>query len=113
MSKTNGPNIARIVYDSYPHSDLLPIDPNTDCRDLRTVMHRVWGDDIGDSLFRFLVVEIVEGGEGTLNGAIRVVRRARDDVHAVLQGLIRARDTKERPREPVKDSPPGSSQHEG
>ena len=39
MPKTNGPNIARIVYDSYPHSDLLPIDPDTDCRDLRLLMH--------------------------------------------------------------------------
>ena len=92
MPKTNGPNIARIVYDSYPHSDLLPIDPATDCHDLAALMHRVWGDDIGDSLFRFLVVEIVEGGEGTLSGAIRVVRRARDDVQAVLQGLIQARN---------------------
>ena len=32
MPKSNGPNIAGIVYDSYPHSDLLPIDPATDCR---------------------------------------------------------------------------------
>ena len=93
MTKNPGPNIARIVYDSYPHRDLLPIDPDTDCRDLRTLMHRVWGDGIGDSLFRFLVVEIIEGGEGTLSGAIRVVRRARDDVEAVLQALILARNT--------------------
>lgn len=83
-------NIARIVYDAYPHSDLLPIDPEGDCRDLRTLMHRAWDDDIGDSLFRFLVIEIVEGGESTLNGAIRVVKQARDDVEAVLQALIDA-----------------------
>ena len=92
MIKTQRPNLARIVYDAYPHSDLLPIDPDADCRDLRTLMHSVWGDGIGDGLFRFLVIEIVEGGEGTLNGAIRVVRRARDDVEAVLQGLIQARE---------------------
>jgi len=113
MPKTNGPNIARIVYDSYPHSDLLPIDPDNDCRDLRTLMRRVWGDDIGDSLFRFLVVEIVEGGEGTLSGAIRVVRQARNDVQAVLQGLIQAGNRKEHPREPVQGSPPGSGPHQG
>ena len=113
MPKTNGSNIARIVYDSYPHSDVLPIDPNTDCRDLRTLMHRGRSDDIGDSLFRFLLVEIVEGGEGTLDGAIRVVRRAKDDVQAVLQGLIRARNKKDHPREPVHGSPPASSQHQG
>jgi hypothetical protein len=94
MIKTQRPNLARIVYEAYPHSDLLPLDPGQDCRDLRTLMHRVLrddiGDGIGDGLFRFLVIEIVEGGEGTLGGAIRVVRRARDDVAAVLQALILA-----------------------
>ena len=92
MIKTQRPNLARIVYDAYPHSDLLPIDPEADCHDLRTLMHSVWGDGIGDGLFRFLVIEIVEGGEGTLAGAIRVVRQARDDVEAVLQGLMHARE---------------------
>ena len=69
------------------------IAPETDRHDLRTLMQRVWGDGIGDGLFRFLVIEMVEGGEGTLSGAIRVVRRARDDVEAVLQALILARNT--------------------
>ena len=90
--KTQRPNLARIVYDAYPHSDLLPIDPDADCCDLRTLKHRVWDDDIGDSLFRFLVIEIVEGGEGSLSGAIRVVRQARDDVEAVLEALLLARN---------------------
>ena len=91
--KSHRLNLARIVYDAYPHSDLLPIDPDADCRDLRTLMNRVWGDGVGDSLFRFLVIEMVEGGEGTVDGAIRVVRQARDDVEAVLQALILARNT--------------------
>jgi len=89
MPKNPGLNIARIVYDSYPHNDLLPIDPDQDCRDLQTLVKFVKDNDTGDGLFRFLVTEIVEGGEGTLAGAIRVVRRARDDVTAVLYGLIR------------------------
>jgi len=93
MIKTQRPNLARIVYEAYPNSDLLPLDPDADCRDLRTLMHRVWGDGVGDGLFRFLVIEMVEGGEGTLSGAIRVVTRARDDVEAVLQALILARNT--------------------
>jgi len=93
MIKTQQPNLARIIYEAYPHSDLLPLDPDADCHDLQTLMHRVWGDGIGDGLFRFLVIEMVEGGEGTLSGAIRVVRRARDDVEAVLQALIQARNT--------------------
>lgn len=87
MSKHSSLNIARLVYDAYPHSDLLPIDPEADCRDLPTLMRRVTNDDIGDSLFRFLVIEIVEGGESTLNGAIRVVHQARNDINAVLQAL--------------------------
>ena len=80
-------NIARIVYDAYPHADLLPIDPEQDCRTLQILLARVTGENIGDSLFKFMVVEIVEGGESTLAGAIRVLDRAKTDVEAVLQAL--------------------------
>lgn len=80
-------NIARIVYDAYPHSDLLPIDPDRDCRDLQSLLARVTGENIGDGLFTFMVVEIVEGGESTLAGAIRVLEQARVDVEAVLRAL--------------------------
>jgi hypothetical protein len=102
MIKTQRPNLARIVYEAYPHSDLLPLDPDSDCRDLRTLMHRVWGDGIGDGLFRFLVIEMVEGGEGTFSWAIRVITRARDDVEAVLQALIQARNTHMKKEEGVR-----------
>lgn len=102
-TKVPRPNLARIVYDSYPHSDLLAIDPDRDCRSLPALKDRVWDEDLGDSLFRFLVVEIVEGGQSSLEGAIRVVRQARDDVEAVLQGLIRAKNrngqSREQPRQ--------------
>ena len=88
MTKTKEEiNIARIVYDAYPHSDLLPIDPEQDCRTLRSLLDRVTGESIGDGLFKFVVVEIVEGGEGTLTGAIRVMEQAGADVEAVLQAL--------------------------
>jgi len=88
MQRTNKEiNIARIVYDAYPHADLLPIDPDQDCRCLQTLLSRVTGENIGDSLFRFMVVEIVEGGESTLDGAIRVLEQAKADVEAVLQAL--------------------------
>lgn len=83
-------NIARIVYDAYPHADLLPIDPEQDCRTLQTLLAKVTGENIGDSLFRFIVVEIVEGGESTLDGAIRVLQQAQADVEAVLQALREA-----------------------
>ena len=80
-------NIARIVYDAYPHADLLPIDPERDCRSPRDLLARVTGENIGDGLFSFMVVEIIEGGESTLNGAIRVMEQAKADVEAVLQAL--------------------------
>ena len=92
MPRVDVTNLAKIVYNAYPHSDLLPIDPEQDCRSLEGLMKKVSSEDIGDSLFRFLVVEIVEGGEGTLDGAVRVVRQARDDVQAVLDALIRAHE---------------------
>ena len=88
MTKTKQKiNIARIIYDAYPHADLLPIDPERDCRNLQTLLSKVTGENIGDGLFKFMVVEIVEGGESTMDGAIRVMERARKDVEAVLQAL--------------------------
>lgn len=80
-------NIAQLLYKAYPHSDLLPIDPGWDCGGLSALLERVTSQDIGDGLFRFMVVEIVEGGEGTLQGAIRVMERVKQDVVAVLQAL--------------------------
>ena len=83
-------NIARIVYDAYPHSDLLPVDPDTDCQNMEALLAKVTSDNIGDGLFKFIVTEIVEGGEGTLEGAIRVLEQAREDVESVLQALYAA-----------------------
>ena len=80
-------NIARVIYDAYPHADLLPIDPKQDCRSLQDLLAKVTSENIGDGLFKFMVVEVVEGGESTLDGAIRVMERAREDVEAVLQAL--------------------------
>jgi len=91
MTKTKKEiNIARIIYDAYPHVDLLPIDPEQDCRTLQTLLARVTGENIGDSLFKFMVVEIIEGGDRTLDGAIQVLERAKADVEAVLQSLREA-----------------------
>ena len=83
----NETNIARIIYDAYPHADLLPIEPDQDCRSLQSLLSKVTAENIGDGLFKFMVIEIVEGGESTLDGAIRVMERAREDVEAVLQAL--------------------------
>lgn len=80
-------NIARIIYGAYQHADLLPIDADKDCRSLQSLLARVTSENIGDGLFTFMVVEIIEGGESTLNGAIRVLEQAKADVEAVLQAL--------------------------
>jgi hypothetical protein len=87
MSPSRTPNLAKILYRSYPESDLLPLDPKQDCRNLQALHRKAMANDLGDTLFQFLVLEIVEGGGRTLAGAIRVVSRARDDVEAVLAGL--------------------------
>ena len=80
-------NLARLVYDAYPHSDLLPIDPEQDCSSLQSLLAKVTTENIGDSLFQFLIVEMVEGGESTLAGAIKVLEQAREDVDTVITQL--------------------------
>ncbi len=91
MTKTKKEiNIARIIYDAYPNADLLPIDPEQDCRNLQALLAKVTCENIGDGLFRFIVVEIIEGGESTVDGAIRVMEWARENVEAVLQALREA-----------------------
>ena len=80
-------NLARVVYDAYPHSDLLPIDPEQDCSSLQSLLAKVTTENIGDSLFQFLIVEMVEGGESTLDGAIKVLEQAREDVDTVIAQL--------------------------
>ena len=80
-------NLAKILYDAYSHSDLLPIDPQTDLKDLKTLHRKVTSTNIGDGLFTFLVIELGEGN-GTLDEAIRLLRQAHRDIEAVLQAVI-------------------------
>lgn len=87
-------NIAKVIYDAYPHADILPIDPEQDCRNLRKLLKKVTTENIGDGLFRFIVVEIVEGGESTLDGAVRVLTHAKEDLEVVL-GALRAASIKQ------------------
>lgn len=87
MPQSRKPNLARLIYQAYPHSDLLAIDPGQDCRSLNTLFKKVRTEALGDSLFRFIIVETVEGGQGTRSGAIRVLLRARQDIETVLHAL--------------------------
>ena len=83
-------NLALLIYDVYPHSDLLPVEPETDCKSMETLLAKVTYGDIWDDLFKFIVTEIVEGGEGTLEGAIQVIERGKEDMESVLQALYAA-----------------------
>ena len=80
-------NLAKILYEAYPHSDLLPFDPETDLNSLTTLYCKVTSENIGDGLFAFLAIELQESG-GNLDEAIRMLQLARKDVDAVLQALI-------------------------
>lgn len=80
-------NLAQILFDAYPHSDLLPIDSQSDLKDLKTLHRKVTSTNIGDGLFTFLVIELDEG-DGNFDEAIRHLRQAREDVDVVLQAVI-------------------------
>lgn len=80
-------NLAQILYDAYPHSDLLPIDPSVDLTDIKTLTQKVASTNIGDGLFAFVVIELDESG-GHLDEAIRLLQRASHDVDAVLQAVM-------------------------
>jgi hypothetical protein len=91
------PNIARLIFDKYPHSDLLPIDPEFDCPDLATLRKRA--KVCGDPLFLFLVNEIMEGTEGVeekdlFNRVHDILRRAANDIEKVREGILFALATK-------------------
>ena len=80
-------NLAQILYDAYPHSDLLPIDPEADLANLTVLRQKVVSTSVGDGLFSFLAIELEESG-GNLDEAIRLLRQARSDVDVVLQAVI-------------------------
>lgn len=80
-------NLAKILYDAYPHSDLLPIDPQCDLKNLATLRQKVASTKLGDGLFTFLVIELDEGG-GNIDDVIRLLRQARNDIDAVLQVML-------------------------
>ena len=65
-------NIARIVYDAYPHSDLLPIDPDQDCRTLRSLLETLCdSQDRGSRLF---------DGQGQIRQEVTILLNGRNVV---------------------------------
>jgi len=83
-------NIAKIIYQAYPHSDLLPIDPIVDCTDLDTLLKKVITEDVGDTLFKFIVMEVhdtIDNDSDETAGPIRALERAVEDIEAVIQAF--------------------------
>lgn len=90
------PNAARIIYDSYPSSDLLPIDPEADCVNLQTLKEAA--KNCGDPLFAFIVNEVDDAGSYAMSISYssiedrleRVFDRDRWDISDVEKGLSNA-----------------------
>ena len=88
-------NIARLIYETFLGFDTLDIDPDKDCKDLATLYNTVISmspGTLGDSLFRFVVVEAYEGGvrrNGSISipAVIRVLERGKEDLDAVINAL--------------------------
>lgn len=78
-------NLAQIIYDNYPNTDLLPIDREEDCSSLQALFLKVTEEDVGDTLFKFIVIEAFEAG--TDEEAIRLLNRGIDDLRAVIRAI--------------------------
>jgi hypothetical protein len=93
-------NLAKVIYDAYPDSDLLPcIDPEKDLVSLEALYNAVrrYGDKLGDSMFRFIVIEAWEGSEQTVGSrpianVIDALDCGSEDLRDVLVALEEARD---------------------
>ena len=77
---------AEIVYDAYPSSDLLAVEPPEPGESLSGWHERV-GSDCGDGLFDFIVREISDAEDD--QAALNRVATAQADLQAVYDNLHR------------------------
>lgn len=88
-------NLAKVIYDSFPDTDMLTIDPKKDLKDMQTLYNAVTSispAELGDGLFRFVVVEAMEAGEqadGTVDAFAvrRALERAVEDLQSVISAV--------------------------
>jgi len=83
-------NLARLIYDSYPDGDLLPIKPEVDCRDMDTLLMLARAGELHDGLLAFIVTALDDAvmkhnetpdllaGVAELDSAIKQMRAVRD-----------------------------------
>lgn len=92
MFETQEPNWARLIYDAYPGSDLLPLNPEQDLASLEHLYQLCLDDQFGDTLFRFIVIEIYEAamahGELDLELAVGVMETAKEQIQAISDALF-------------------------
>ena len=87
-------NLAKVIYDAFPCSGDLQIEPE-DLRDFKTLydlMLETTPAELGDGLFRFIVIEAMESGEdldGKINvdRVIRALERASKDLDKVINAI--------------------------
>ena len=87
-------NLAQIVYNAYPGSDLLPIDPNEHLASLDMLRKYVTSSEYsGDTLFRFIVNELwetIDPVRPSLRDGLRALERAQSDLRAVINAVDNA-----------------------
>jgi hypothetical protein len=86
--------LARWVYDGYPHSDLLPLEPPPEGETLAAWYDRCEAEIEGchDGMFSFLVRELIEGGEGLVEEAGRLLDTVVNDVENVRMSILEHAD---------------------
>jgi len=87
-------NLAKVIFKSYPDSDLLPIseDVLSDIKSLYKHVLSASPAELGDGLFRFVVIEALEAGECTdghisIHCVLSALRRAITDIESVVEGI--------------------------
>ena len=91
MTTMNEQFVVGLIYDSYPDTDLLNIDPPTESTTLYDLEQQA--KDCGDTLFLWIVREIREGcgngkhGTYTSQEIERVLQRGVSDLRKVIDGL--------------------------
>ena len=83
-------NLARLIYNSYPDCDLLPINPEVDCRDMATFLMLAKAGELHDGLLAFIVTALDDAvmkhnetpdlvaGVAELDSAIKQMQAVRD-----------------------------------
>lgn len=88
-SKMNSRDFAKLLLESYPDNDLLPIEPK-EVNSLQSLVDK--SKDCGDSLFRHIVVEAVEGAttDGDMVDTHRfeeLLTRSIEDMRSIIRAL--------------------------